>query len=163
VNAEPIIRKVLAALDSAGLEAILIGNAAAALCGAPVTTLDFDFFVRDLEGAADKLQRVADELEAVLLPPAFPTSRAYKIENEAEDIFLDFIDNPAGMGSFASVRSRAEQLAFPDSRVRVYVASLADVIASKKALGRPKDLALLPILEATLDEKVRLDRQTPAE
>jgi hypothetical protein len=33
------------ALDEVGLEAILVGNAAAALQGAPVTTLDFDFII----------------------------------------------------------------------------------------------------------------------
>jgi hypothetical protein len=33
------------------------------------------------------------------------------------------------------------------------VASLADIIRSKKAAGRPKDLALVYVLESTLAEK----------
>jgi hypothetical protein len=47
MNATPLLSRLLAAFADAGLEAILIGNAAAALHGAPVTTLDFDFFFRD--------------------------------------------------------------------------------------------------------------------
>jgi hypothetical protein len=35
------------------------------------------------------------------------------------------------------------------------VASLGDIIASKKAAGRPKDLAVLPVLEETLKESTR--------
>jgi len=36
------------------------------------------------------------------------------------------------------------------------VAALADIIASKRSLGRPKDLAVLPVLEMTPDEKKKL-------
>lgn len=38
--------KVAAALKAAHLEAILIGNAGAALQGAPGTTMDLDFYYR---------------------------------------------------------------------------------------------------------------------
>ena len=43
MNAAPLLNSVVAALVEARLEAILIGNAAAAIQGAPVTTVDFDF------------------------------------------------------------------------------------------------------------------------
>ncbi len=42
MNAEPLLNSVGAALAHVRLEAILIGNAAAAIQGAPVTTVDFD-------------------------------------------------------------------------------------------------------------------------
>jgi len=35
------------------------------------------------------------------------------------------------------------------------VASLSDIVKSKKAAGRPQDLAVLPVLEKTLEEKSR--------
>jgi hypothetical protein len=41
VNAEPLLARIARALAGARIEAVLIGNAAAALQGAPVTTLDF--------------------------------------------------------------------------------------------------------------------------
>ena len=47
MDAQPILARIAKALARARLEAVLIGNAGAALHGAPVTTLDFDFFFRD--------------------------------------------------------------------------------------------------------------------
>jgi hypothetical protein len=46
MNAGPLLDSVAAALAEVRLEAILIGNAAAAIQGAPVTTVDFDFMFR---------------------------------------------------------------------------------------------------------------------
>ena len=46
MNAEPILTKIAQTFREARLEVILVGNAAAALQGAPVTTLDFDFMFR---------------------------------------------------------------------------------------------------------------------
>ena len=46
MNAEPVLHQIAAALQECHLEAILIGNAAAALQAVPVTTLDFDFMFR---------------------------------------------------------------------------------------------------------------------
>ena len=46
MDARPLLDSVVAALAEARLEAILIGNAAAAMQGAPVTTVDFDFMFR---------------------------------------------------------------------------------------------------------------------
>jgi hypothetical protein len=39
------------------------------------------------------------------------------------------------------------------------VAALADVIASKRAIGRPRDKAVLDILEATLREQQKATGQ----
>jgi hypothetical protein len=47
MNATPFLGALLDALTAEKLEAVLIGNAAAAVLGAPVTTLDFDFMFRD--------------------------------------------------------------------------------------------------------------------
>jgi hypothetical protein len=38
---------------------------------------------------------------------------------------------------------------------RILVAALADIIKSKKAAGRPRDLAVLPILEKVFEEATR--------
>ena len=46
MNAAPILIRVARVLRETGLEAVMIGNAAAALEGAPVTTIDVDFFFR---------------------------------------------------------------------------------------------------------------------
>ena len=46
MDAAPLLVRLLQAFDAAKLETVLIGNAAAAIHGAPVTTLDFDFMFR---------------------------------------------------------------------------------------------------------------------
>jgi hypothetical protein len=49
------------------------------------------------------------------------------------------------------LRSRAASTRF--GRHDLKVASLADIITSKKAANRPQDRAVLPILRRTLHEK----------
>ena len=46
MDAEPLLVEIGRRMLEVGLDAVLIGNAAAALQGAPVTTVDFDFFFR---------------------------------------------------------------------------------------------------------------------
>lgn len=53
-----------------------------------------------------------------------------------------------GVRSFEGLRSRASEHVI--GGVRLKVASLVDVISSKKAAGRRRDLAVLPVLEQTL-------------
>ena len=57
--------------------------------------------------------------------------------------------------SFEEVRSRSVRI--PVGRRVATVASLADIVASKEASGRPKDLAQLPILRDTLRVKRELE------
>mgnify|MGYP001436793097 CR=1 FL=1 len=50
MDAAPLLREIARRLGDARLEAVLIGNAAAALRCAPVTTIDFDFLFRKTLG-----------------------------------------------------------------------------------------------------------------
>jgi len=52
--------------------------------------------------------------------------------------------------SFESLRSRAEERKV--GSVSLLIASLDDIIASKKSAGRDRDLAVLPVLEKTRRE-----------
>jgi hypothetical protein len=56
-----------------------------------------------------------------------------------------------GVKSFESLRSRAEKIKL--GKRELWVASLSDIIARKRAAGRPRDKAVLEILEKTLREK----------
>jgi len=67
MNATPLLATLLAALHEHRLEAVLIGNAAAAIQGAPVTTLDFDFMFCDTPTNMRKLKRVAVDLGATIM------------------------------------------------------------------------------------------------
>lgn len=67
MNAEPLLKLVAGLLAKHRLEAVLIGNAAAALQGSPLTTLDLDFMFRKTPPNLGKLKRLADDLDAVVL------------------------------------------------------------------------------------------------
>lgn len=151
MNAAPLLHSVVAALGEARLEAILIGNAAAAIQGAPVTTLDFDFMFRATPPNLAKLKRFARQLEAMILRPYYPASALYRVVNDQRGLQADFMPAIHGVKSFNSLRSRAAQVDLGGRRL--WVADLKDIIASKRAAGRPQDKAVLGVLETTLREK----------
>ncbi len=154
MDAEPILKLVVRAMSECGLEAILVGNAAAALQGAPVTTLDFDFMFRKTPTNLRKLKALAGLLSGTILTPYYPASQLYRLVVEDRGIQLDFMPVLHGIKSYESLRSRAVRETFGGHPI--LVADLRDVIRSKKALGRPRDLAVLEILERTLDEKKKM-------
>ena len=136
----------------AGLEGVLIGNAGAALQGAPVGTTDLDFFVRSTKRNKEKILSIAKELHGFAHQPFAPLSYMYRIDGIA--VPIDMVISAHGIKSFESLRSRSTLLPLGDGR-SVCIADLKDIIKSKKAAGREKDWAVMPILERTLDEKER--------
>lgn len=151
MNAAPLLNSIVAALTGAQLEAILIGNAAAAIQGAPVTTVDFDFMFRDTPINLAKLKRFASRLDAIILRPYYPISKLYRVMNDEIGLQADFMPVIHGVKSFNSLRSRAQSVEIAGRPL--LIADLSDIIASKRAAGRPRDKAVLEILEATLREK----------
>jgi hypothetical protein len=139
-------------LERHGLEAVLIGNAAAVLQGAPVTTVDFDFLFRRTPANVRKLSAIARELKAVLMKPHYPVSSLLRISRDDDGLQLDFMSEIDGIRSFEGLRKRA--LTVPLGDARILVAALADIIKSKKAAGRPRDLCLK---KSPGSRKARLD------
>lgn len=151
MNAEPLLNSVITALAEVRLEAILIGNAAAAIHGAPVTTVDFDFMFRATPLNVGKLKKFAKQMDAVILRPYYPASGLYRVMNDDNGLQVDFMPAIHGVKSFNSLRSRAEKIQLAGREL--WVAHLSDIIASKRAAGRPRDKAVLEVLERTLHEK----------
>jgi hypothetical protein len=151
MNGEPLLNNVARVFAEHRMEAITVGNAAAALHGAPVTTLDIDFMFRKTPTNLKKLKAVAQSLRAVILKPYYPVSDLFRVTNEEQGVQLDFMSRLHGVRSFEGLRSRAEAVKFGEHELKI--ASLADIIKSKRATGRARDLAVLEILERTLDEK----------
>lgn len=151
MDATSTLRSIAKALKAAGLEAILVGNAGAALLGARVTTMDFDFMIRGTPGNVRKLVAITRDLDGLLLRPYYPVSSMYRLERE-DGLQADFLVAMHGVRSFESLRARSERLTF-NGGWSVVVASLPDIIRSKRAAGRPKDIAVLPELEATQRER----------
>lgn len=154
MDARPILATLARVLAQHRLEAVLIGNAAAALQGAPVTTLDFDFLFRKTPANLRKLKGVARSLGATILKPYYPASDLLRLVRDEDSLQVDFMARIHGVRSLASLRSRASPIAF--GRHQLLVADLEDIIKSKRAANRPRDRAVLEILQRTLDEKKKL-------
>jgi predicted nucleotidyltransferase len=151
MDAEPLLAEVARQLHAVRLDAVLIGNAAAALQGAPVTTVDFDFLFRKTPRNMEKMKAVATALGATILRPYYPVSDLYRIVRDNDGLQVDLMATIHGVRSFAGLRDRATTIDI--GGVPVLVASLDDVIKSKRAAKRPRDLAVLDILEAARGAK----------
>ena len=156
MNASPLLTKIARALHMVRLEAIMVGNAAAALHGAPVTTLDIDFMFRKTPTNMRKLKEFAKELNAQILKPYYPVSSLYRVVNEDTGMQVDFMSVLHGIKSFENLRSDAIEVEFEGHVLKI--ASLEKIIRSKKKLGRPRDLAVIELLEKTLDEKAKREK-----
>jgi predicted nucleotidyltransferase len=151
MDGRPILVTLARLLDEHGLEAILIGNAAAALQGAPVTTVDLDFFFRKTPGNLAKLKSIARTLEATIWKPSYPLSGILRVARDRDLLQVDFLPAIHGVRSFASLRSRARRIDFDGHAL--WVADLRDIIKSKREAGRPQDEAVLEALEEALRER----------
>lgn len=150
MDAAPLLAEVGRRINEVGLEAILIGNAAAALRGAPVTTVDFDFLFRRTPRNISKLKALARRLRATILRPFYPAADLHRLVRDDDGLQVDFMATIHGIRSFEGVRDRSSEIEIAGVLLRV--AALADIIRSKRAAGRPRDVAVLEVLETALEE-----------
>jgi hypothetical protein len=144
---EAFLAALWRAIGAVKLEAILVGSAGAAAQGAPITTQDFDLLVRDTTVNRAKLEELAARIGAARPRKLSPLAGAVTLVGAEIPVDVLF-DEMAGAIKFEAVRSRAVSVPLGD--VTILVASLADIIASKRAANRAKDRAQLPVLESTL-------------
>jgi predicted nucleotidyltransferase len=149
VDARPVLVEIGRQMNGVKLEAVLIGNAAAALQGAPVTTVDVDFLFRKTPPNLAKLRALARRLRGTILTPYYPASDLFRLVRDSDGLQVDFMSTIHGVRTFEGVRDRATAVELDG--VKIHVASLADIIRSKRAARRPQDLAVLPILERALE------------
>jgi len=154
MDAKNILVEIAEAFAHAKLEAVMIGNAAAAIQGAPVTTMDIDFCIRETDETVSKLNSVAKQLDAKLIN----YGTFFQIQAPEKELYLDFICNVLGVKSFDALMKRSNKVSF-DGCYNLNVAPLEDIIKSKKLAGQDKDLAVLPILERTLKVKNEKDKR----
>jgi hypothetical protein len=159
VNAEPLLAEIARHLEALHFDVVLIGNAAAALQGAPVTTVEFDFMFSKTAGNQRKLKALADALGATVLRPYYPVSDLFRVVRDDDGLQLVSMGTIHGITSFAGLRARATEVHVGGVSIRV--ASLPDIIKSKKAARRPRDLAVLDVLEKTNEEASQAQRKAP--
>jgi hypothetical protein len=125
----------------------MVGATAAILQGVPVLSQDVDFLVRDTPRNRQKIAALARSLRAAGPVPIGELTSGVRLLRLP--VQVDFLfDEIAGGLRFAALRSRAVTVEIAGQRGRV--ARLADIIRSKEATGRPKDLAQLPLMRDTL-------------
>lgn len=162
--------EVLRVLERHGVRYVVIGALAAAASGAPVVTRDLDVTpARDPENL-ERLATALRELGARLRTSdaqgvAFPIvaemlagAETWTLTTSAGD--LDIVFQPAGTRGYDDLGRDASRLEIGEG-VSVLVASLADVVRSKEASARAKDLAQLPLLRQTLERVRERERSRP--
>src|SRR5213595_3703540 len=107
MDGRPVLALIARTLEKCGLDAVLIGNAAAALQGAPVTTIDFDFLFRKTPTNVRKLKAIARELDAVIMRPYYPASGLHRVTRDVDNLQLDFMTTVDGIRSFEGLKGRA--------------------------------------------------------
>jgi hypothetical protein len=122
---------------------------AAILQGVPATTLDTDLWI-DLPPR--QYRRVIN-----LCSKFGATPHANTVVDLIDGTTVNFVYEVTGLGSFASELKRALRLSWLG--LRVPVLPLDRIYKSKKSVGRPKDIAHLPLLEQTMAFKRRIDRK----
>jgi hypothetical protein len=158
------IEAIFAALDEHGVRYVLIGGIAGRLHGSPLVTDDVDITpAADRENYA-RLASALRELGAQFRVHGAPTDIPLELDDRSFDPFttmttragpLDICSRPDGTRGYPDLAEHA--IEFEVFGRRVQVASLDDIIRSKRAAGRDSDLAALVVLEALRD---RLRRQS---
>ncbi len=134
---------LLDALVSGSVDFLVVGLGAAALQGAPAVTQDIDLWFGDLTDP--RLHNALRQVGASYIPPTHTTPPL--LAGAGAELF-DIVVHMHGLGTFRQEARRAIKVTV--GRIEVPVLPLARIIASKKATGRPKDLAILPVLEDAL-------------
>ena len=152
------ILRLLAAHD---VEFVVVGMTAGILQGAPVTTIDLDVVHRRSPENVTRLLSALAELDAVYRhdPRRLRPAESHLVgpghllltTTHGDLDCLGTIDQGRG---YEELLGQTVEMRLADGQT-VRVLSLPALIEAKERSGRPKDLAVLPVLRATLDETKR--------
>jgi predicted nucleotidyltransferase len=153
--------EVLRRLAANDVEFIVVGLMAGVLRGAPVMTADLDLVHRRSPDNVARLLTVLGELDAVYRHDARQLRPAEsQLMSPGHQLLktthgdVDCLGTVANGLRYEDLLERAPELDLGDG-LHVKVIDLATLIELKQAAGRPKDLAVLPVLRATLAEARR--------
>jgi hypothetical protein len=149
MDLHPDFKDLLAEFARAGVRYALLGGYAVSYHGKPRVTKDLDLLV---SGEGDNLARVASALAAFGAPgPVVENARQL---GATEIVYLgiapvrvDILRSADGIDAEAAI-NRAEVATI--GGVNVPIIRIEDLIANKRAAGRPQDLADVDLLERVL-------------
>lgn len=157
---EPV--EICAVLVEEGVEFVVLGGFAAIVHGSPLPTEDIDILPSrsddNLERLARALKRLnakirtADEPVETKIDAAFIKSMPHMLNLVTDFGDIDLVFSPAGTLVGFNEWVKGARTAQLRDGVIINVASLDDIIRSKTAANRVKDLRALPYLESLRDE-----------
>jgi hypothetical protein len=121
----------------------------AILQGVPATTLDTDIWIDLPSRQYIRVLNLCRSLGAAI--------RANTVIDLSDGSTVNFLYEVHGLRSFCYEYQRARKLKWLGTEVAVL--PLERIYASKKFVGRPKDLAHLPLLAQTIKLRRRFDRR----
>ena len=148
---EGLLRRLVAG----DVDFVVVGGVAAVAHGSAYFTQDLDISYAPDQENLDRLGRVLVDLGARLrgvtddipfIPDGRTLRRTRVLTLTTPQGKLDLLAQPDGSPTYDELRGRAERDEI--AGVEVAYASLEDLIAMKKAAGRPKDLVAVEELEA---------------
>jgi hypothetical protein len=152
--------ETLRLLVDAQVEFVVVGMAAGILQGAPTITLDLDIVhrrtpenVARLLSVLQRVHAVARNDESRIAPGTSHLLGPGHILLTTDHGDFDCLGSVDGDKTYEDLLPLSRAISLDQNEIRVL--DLAALIDVKRRAGRPKDLALLPVLEATLEESKR--------
>jgi len=154
------LERLLGVLVVHDVRFLVVGGVAAALQGAPVLTQDVDILYLIEDENLVRLERALDELNA--MARGDPRNLRFGISHlktkghklaTTDAGPLDILGSINETLTYEDLIASADELEVAGHRILVL--SLERLVELKRELGRPKDRAMLPVLEATLRERKR--------
>jgi hypothetical protein len=153
--------EILRLLAENDVEVIVVGMLAGVLQGAPLTTADVDVVHRRTPENVARLLKVLEGIRAVYRgdPRRLRPTESHLLgaghqllETDLGDLdCLGTVDNGRG---YEDLLSSTVSLELSPGK-SIHLIDLATLIEVKRRAGRPKDLAAIPVLESTLEERLR--------
>lgn len=158
------VEAMIARLTEAQVDFVIVGGVSAVLHGAPIVTRDLDLCYQRVPANVARLAAALAPLKPRLR--GLPADLPFTVDDRAlllgtnftlvvGDEDLDLLAEMSGIGGYEEVVRQAKEMTVGAYTVKVL--SLEQLIASKEAAGRAKDLAALPVLKATLQLKQQQD------
>ena len=155
----------LVLLGEHGVECVIVGGVAATLHGSSVVTRDLDVcynreyenltrLVSALRSVNARLRGAPEGLRFILDEETLQRGLNFTFTTDLGDI--DLLGELSGVGSYPDAIRDADVMELFGFQYQVL--ALPNLIASKRAAGRPKDLVVVPELEAILEYQREADQ-----
>lgn len=160
---DPSFVALLAALNEQGVEYFVVGALGAALQGAPVVTFDVDVVHRRTAENVARLLTALHDLDAYYrLDPRKLKPDESHLSGKGHQLLTTRLGDLDVLGTIMESSGYEDLVGHTVvvdlGEIRVRVLELSKIIEAKAFAGRPKDLAALPTLRATLEEIRKRER-----